>query len=586
MPDNLQPLPDEHLEARITAWVLGEASPFEAAELKELVEKSPELKLFTNRLRTLHALLPEAEDSSGTGDGDWKLSPGRKFKLTRALGETPEIPRLPVEKRDNRRFARIAAFAIAACALFAAFLLALTRPDFIERKLSRMTTAEPLVADIPSETPEMRELRINNLKKAIREQEDKVEEGRKVLTTISRTKDIVYTDPRFLDGRSQLDVDRGAASSINEFSRIEGEKVQLETQIESLLKYDSEQLLTYASGLDLPDNIIKSLYPQKLELQRQIEGLKASGLADRHPTVQTNQRVLDSMEADLDEGVVNLRTRLQGQLESSKERLSKIELAKNDSKRDALERSIDTQDYVDAKRDFETDQALLEQMKLALVSEEIESNIAAGDRSNPFASKLPSRTRMPVPLESLADANIPAVRPKSPANNSAREIPDPPAAQQPALATNESDFGDGASFGDGWGSGKKKGNTASELEAPDELAAATKEKSTITSGFRRGDLMDRDPMPVEDMANPGQRQLPEAKRDLSLLKEAAPTPAAKPHPPTSSAIPGDSSRAALINEDLKKQDEAVGKFANSAHEVLIDILSDLKPKIEDPAETK
>ncbi len=61
---------------------------------------------------------------------------------------------------------------------------------------------------------------------------------------------------------------------MNEFNRLEGEKVQLETQIDSLLNYDSEQLLIYASGLDLPDNIIKALYPQYLELKRQIGGLQ------------------------------------------------------------------------------------------------------------------------------------------------------------------------------------------------------------------------------------------------------------------------------------------------------------------------
>lgn len=212
---------------------------------------------------------------------------------------------------------------------------------------------------------------INELKKAVREQEDKVEERRKVLTTISRTKDIAYYGERGMGNEGAMEQAQGAAYAMQEYNRLEGEKVQLETQIESLLKYDSEQLLIYASGLDLPDNIIKSLYPQYLELKRQIDGLKASGLGDRHPTIQTNQRVFESMKNQLNEGVVNLRTRLQGQLETAKERLIKVEQMRDDRKLENLERSIDTQDYVDAKRSFETDQALLEQMKLSLVREEI-----------------------------------------------------------------------------------------------------------------------------------------------------------------------------------------------------------------------
>ena len=220
----------------------------------------------------------------------------------------------------------------------------------------------------------VREKGINELKKAVREQEDKVEERRKILTTISRTKDIIYYGDNAM-GRNPLDEDTEAAFSANEYNKQEAEIIQLETQIQGLLKYDSEQLLIYASGLELPDNIIKNLYPQYLELKRQIDGMKASGLGDRHPTVMTNARVLNSMKADLDEGVINLRTRLQGNLEIAKERLEKVEIKKNESKRDALERNIDTQDYVDAKRDFETEQALLDQMKLKLVGFEITGEI-------------------------------------------------------------------------------------------------------------------------------------------------------------------------------------------------------------------
>lgn len=212
---------------------------------------------------------------------------------------------------------------------------------------------------------------INELKKAVREQEDKVEERRKILTTISRTKDIIYYGDREMARPGGLEEDSSADYARNMYNELEGEKMQLESQIQSLLKYDSEQLLNYASGLDLPDNMIKTLYPQYYDLKRQIDGLKASGLGDRHPTVVSNVRMLESMKNDLDEGVVNLRTRLQGQLDMAKERLEKVELRKVETKKTALEKSIDTQDYVDAKRDFETDLALLEQMKLKLMTEEI-----------------------------------------------------------------------------------------------------------------------------------------------------------------------------------------------------------------------
>ncbi len=212
---------------------------------------------------------------------------------------------------------------------------------------------------------------INEIRKAVRQQEDKVEERRKVLTTISRTKKIIYHGDRELMSRSGLPEDSEASYAQTEYTRLESEKSQLESQIQSLLKYDSEALLIYASALDLPDNIIKTLYPQYLELKRSIEGMKASGLGNRHPTIVSNKRIIDQMKADLDEGVVNLRSRLQGQLDLARQNLEKAELKKTETKTAALERSIDTTDYVDAKRDFETDLALLEQMKIKLMTEEI-----------------------------------------------------------------------------------------------------------------------------------------------------------------------------------------------------------------------
>jgi uncharacterized protein involved in exopolysaccharide biosynthesis len=147
--------------------------------------------------------------------------------------------------------------------------------------------------------------------------------------------------------------------------------MELEGQIQSLLKYNGDPLLIYAAALDFPDNITRQLYPQYLILKREIEGFKASGAADDDPKFVTMTKRLALMKAELDESVVNLRTRLQGQLEWVKERLAKVELQKNESKNQTPERSIDTQDYVNAKRDFETELALLEQLKLKLITDEI-----------------------------------------------------------------------------------------------------------------------------------------------------------------------------------------------------------------------
>ena len=213
---------------------------------------------------------------------------------------------------------------------------------------------------------------LHELNRAVRNQEDKVEERRKVLATIVRTKGIIYkgTDS-FYGGQSGVDDDEGARSALQAFYQLEQEKMQLESQISSLLKYDSDQLMVYASGLDLPDNIIRNLYPQYQEATRQLDTLKINGLGKNHPTVKAAEGVIETMKQQLDEGVVNLRATLKAQLDLATDRLKTVEVRKDDTREEAIKRGLDAQDYVDAKREFEADQDLLQTMKLKLMAETI-----------------------------------------------------------------------------------------------------------------------------------------------------------------------------------------------------------------------
>lgn len=209
------------------------------------------------------------------------------------------------------------------------------------------------------------------LNKAVRDQEDKVEERRKVLATIVRTKGIIYKGQDSFYGQSGVDEDQGARTALQTFNELEQEKMQLESQINSLLKYKSDDLMVYAGGLNLPDNVIKNLLPEYNEAKRSLDTLKINGLGDRHPTVLAATDQIQAMKRQLDEGVVNLRATLQAQLEMATERLKNVEVMKDDSREEAIKRGLDAQDYVDAKRDFETDQQLLQSMKLKQISKNI-----------------------------------------------------------------------------------------------------------------------------------------------------------------------------------------------------------------------
>jgi uncharacterized protein involved in exopolysaccharide biosynthesis len=212
---------------------------------------------------------------------------------------------------------------------------------------------------------------LHELNKAVQDQVDKVEERRKVLATIVRTKGIIYKGNDSFYGQIGVDEDQGARDALQTYYKLEQEKIQLESQISSLSKYDSDQLMAYAAGLELPDNIIRNLYPLYLEAKRQLDGLKINGLGDKHPTVLAMIDQISSMKRNLDEGVVNLRGILKAQLDLTSNRLVSVTGKKDSTREDAIKRSMDAQDYVDAKQDFETDQELLQTMRIKQMGETI-----------------------------------------------------------------------------------------------------------------------------------------------------------------------------------------------------------------------
>ena len=207
---------------------------------------------------------------------------------------------------------------------------------------------------------------LHELNKAVRDQEDKVEERRKVLATIVRTKGIIYRGPE-----SGVDDHKSATQT---YHGLEQEKMQLEAQISSLLKYENDQLMVYAAGLDLPENIIRNLYPLYLQAKRDLEATKINGLDHRHPTVIAKVDEIENMKKQLDEGVGNLRATLKAKLDLASERLKQAEAMKESSDQ-ANNRAMDAQDYVDAKREFESDQELLQSLKLKLVGESITTKL-------------------------------------------------------------------------------------------------------------------------------------------------------------------------------------------------------------------
>ena len=83
--DTIPPVPpaDPELEARIVAWVAGEASAFEIETLQAAIAAHPELAVFKRRIEAVHGLVAEA---ARPDRAPLRLTPERRAKLLQTIG--------------------------------------------------------------------------------------------------------------------------------------------------------------------------------------------------------------------------------------------------------------------------------------------------------------------------------------------------------------------------------------------------------------------------------------------------------------------------------------------------------------------
>jgi hypothetical protein len=132
---DVHPWIEPELEARVVAWVAGEASPFEIAELERLCAEKPELALFKRRIEAVHGFVGEATRPDRE---PLRLSDERRANLLARL-ETPRAePKDETPPRGNvltflpllaaRRSTRRWLLAAAACIPIAATVLVVRSP--------------------------------------------------------------------------------------------------------------------------------------------------------------------------------------------------------------------------------------------------------------------------------------------------------------------------------------------------------------------------------------------------------------------------------------------------------------------------
>lgn len=179
-----EPVTDEATEARIVAWVLGEASAFEITELERLCAEKPELEIFRRRMLAMQGLLKDSANDAD--DGEWKLPATKRERVLETIGADSAADAAK-DKRVSRNGLRVM-FGIAACLLVTLVVMRLVNPHAQRKYAQASISEEKLVAFAPAAGGGS----LDDLRNKVLEQEQRVEEQRRELSQVVREKNIVY----------------------------------------------------------------------------------------------------------------------------------------------------------------------------------------------------------------------------------------------------------------------------------------------------------------------------------------------------------------------------------------------------------
>ncbi len=368
---------DEPIEARIVAWVLGEASAFEAAELERLCDERPELLVFQRRMRSLHSIL--AETQSSESDDSWKLPNEKRKALEEILGEE-KVVRLELNKEIHlRRSGRRALLAIAACVILTLSIFPFLPKEFeseaiIEIKPQNGTTllegSHSASAFNQPLTPQFFGTEFGKIKSR--------SSLEKVITN--------------LDLADRWGVDKESAM------RLLKKSVTVQNVKGTDLISIRARNANVEDARDITAEVVKAYKAYRTEIERKnaekslFELNKA--IRDQEDKVEERRKVLAMI------------VRTKGIIYKGMDSFYGASDVNGGAREEAITRGLDAQDYVEAKRDFETDQQLLQQMKLKQIAgtisakmghdsievidqPEITSHVAI-----PFLSKMPAAAQL------------------------------------------------------------------------------------------------------------------------------------------------------------------------------------------------
>jgi hypothetical protein len=202
------------------------------------------------------------------------------------------------------------------------------------------------------------------LQNEVRAQEDAVEDKRKLFHTVLKAFGIPYVEGLRSSGQmGQAEEELLTLAKRQEYE-MKKERQELNIQIQTLLRLEDEELMEYARGLSLPDNGVPKLHEEYQRSVRDIATMRASGLGAKHPQVEMMKTAAEGLKNDLQKAVVNLQQILEYQLQLVDGRLQEMQETLTRTEDDAVDKALKSQDYIEARGEYESAKAILETMKI------------------------------------------------------------------------------------------------------------------------------------------------------------------------------------------------------------------------------
>ena len=218
---------------------------------------------------------------------------------------------------------------------------------------------------------------LDTLQNELEVQKDKLEESRvKMLDTMEKFNvvDLSLGSPAWLrGGQPDTGIGRIVMSAKQREFEAEAEIQNLRTTIKALRELSGDELIKAAVNLGVQDPTLTQRYPEYQNLLLAKTQLLEGGLGAKHPKVVSVEKQIEMTQTMLLDAVDTTKKALGTQLAMAEQTYANSKETKERTEKESLRERRQSIDYIEAKKDYELNKEMLNNMQAQLAKERIDS---------------------------------------------------------------------------------------------------------------------------------------------------------------------------------------------------------------------